>query len=357
MEDEQHMAKPVEYNPPVYNRVAPSYSDYAQPQPPQHQPAYLNRVVPQSPAPPMPFSQPVNFNKVTPINYVRPVKPTHQTVMDRKYSIDSDAAFGGNSGSNSFSIKPIYPAMPAGVPARERDQESDVPKYKGNQIPSKTFRYLQYLTETESVIQQSPKKSANPSEPVNSSTVTPQATSTSTNQATFLNETSSSFANSSNDNTRVQVLTSNEQHQQFINTQQTPLSTETSVSINTSSAESFNSQQQKQQEQLAASLSHGLVLHESDGSALDNSGASGASHANSSSSAAVIFASDEPINTFVDLQSSEPAAVTAPASAESEPVAAENLSESNDILIETINQKTEDPEPTSTQKATPASGK
>lgn len=348
------------------------YSDYT-PQPPQHpphQPAYLNRIVPPSPVAPVPINQPAHFNKVTPVSYVRPVKPPYQTVMERKYSTDSAEVFS----SNTFQAKPIYQAP--GVPAREREQESEAPRYKGHQIPSKTFRYLQYLTETESVIQQSPKQPANPAT-VASSEPLPQAVATSsTNQATFLNETSSSFASnatttstSTSSTTNQQSTTSmnttakqeksrvellSEQHQQ--SQQQYQQQTNDTTSIKSMSSSSSH-QQQQQEQSLSASLSHGLVLHESDGSALDNSGASGASHANSSSSAAVIFASDEPINTFVDLQSSEPAAVTAPASAESEPVAAENLSESNDILIETINQKTEDPEPTSTQKATPASGK
>jgi hypothetical protein len=33
------------------------------------------------------------------------------------------------------------------VPARERDQENDIQKYKGASIPSKTFRFLQHLTQ------------------------------------------------------------------------------------------------------------------------------------------------------------------------------------------------------------------
>ena len=36
--------------------------------------------------------------------------------------------------------------------ARERDQEGDAPHYKGSAIPSRTFRYLQHLTEDETAM-------------------------------------------------------------------------------------------------------------------------------------------------------------------------------------------------------------
>lgn len=42
-------------------------------------------------------------------------------------------------------------------PARERDQEPTVPKYKGTNIPSKTFKYLQYITQNELVTNVSSK--------------------------------------------------------------------------------------------------------------------------------------------------------------------------------------------------------
>jgi len=39
--------------------------------------------------------------------------------------------------------------------ARERDQEGDAPHYKGSAIPSRTFRYLQHLTEDETAMMES----------------------------------------------------------------------------------------------------------------------------------------------------------------------------------------------------------
>ena len=48
------------------------------------------------------------------------------------------------------------------VPARERVQEPEANKYKGNTIPSRTFRYLQYLTDNEAVVDHSKQLSQTP---------------------------------------------------------------------------------------------------------------------------------------------------------------------------------------------------
>lgn len=42
------------------------------------------------------------------------------------------------------------------MPARERDQEDQPTKYRGTNIPSKTFKYLQYLTQNELVTDEKP---------------------------------------------------------------------------------------------------------------------------------------------------------------------------------------------------------
>lgn len=57
--------------------------------------------------------------------------------VDRKFSESSET---------NAQIQNLYQK----VPARERDQEPPVSRYKGNHIPSKTFKYLQYITQNES---------------------------------------------------------------------------------------------------------------------------------------------------------------------------------------------------------------
>ncbi|RNA40089.1 hypothetical protein BpHYR1_005980 [Brachionus plicatilis] len=56
-----------------------------------------------------------------------------------------DRKFSESSETNS-EIQNLYQK----VPARERDQEPPISRYKGNHIPSKTFKYLQYITQNES---------------------------------------------------------------------------------------------------------------------------------------------------------------------------------------------------------------
>ena len=54
------------------------------------------------------------------------------------------------------------------MPARERDQEAGPSKYRGTNIPSKSFKYLQYLTDNEAVIDNTYINSAK-TQPANSS--------------------------------------------------------------------------------------------------------------------------------------------------------------------------------------------
>ena len=140
-----------------------------------------------------------------------------------------------------------------------------------------------------------------------------------------------SSSSTGGEKSRVDALNEHQQSQQHQQYQQQTTDTST-----TSTTTTTKSSVQQQEQMLSASLSHGLVLHESDSSALENS-IPAHSHASGSSSAA-IFASDEPINTFVDLQSSEPVAATIPAA----PEEANNLTDSN-ILIEIVQKAEAEP--------------
>lgn len=87
--------------------------------------------------------------------------------VDRKFS---------DSSEKNVEIQNLYQK----VPARERDQEPPVSRYKGNHIPSKTFKYLQYITQNEAQSTSTNEKTTQNSEPVIQTTQVHVATSNQT---------------------------------------------------------------------------------------------------------------------------------------------------------------------------------
>ncbi|CAF0832367.1 unnamed protein product [Brachionus calyciflorus] len=69
--------------------------------------------------------------------------------VDRKFSESSESNFGTTLTTSHHQQEMQQQQNYTKPPAREREQEPPVSKYKGNHIPSKTFKYLQYITQNE----------------------------------------------------------------------------------------------------------------------------------------------------------------------------------------------------------------
>lgn len=78
--------------------------------------------------------------------------------LDRKFSESDSGPYGPNRRTSQADEHPYQDNHPA----RERDQENQPQKYRGANIPSRTFKYLQYLTQNELVTDEKPHQT-NPS--------------------------------------------------------------------------------------------------------------------------------------------------------------------------------------------------